>query len=359
MTDSIRISMMSLIAIILPMSTLGDTDQKFALILPFDLGQVSIIDLPAAAKSIGTVRFHTNSIAGFANSILSLPAKDNIKSFGFDGLFLEYGGNNMDGMRFYTDQLGLINQPANRTAVVVKGLIAGSRAESSAHAVLGSIPGGGTFAAAEQASLEITDQHSPTGPFGNQADRRDPFHLRGQVLGIRLANLLLSQYFPELSTHSLATGELSSDFRFATTINDQITRLTSILHFHLEEPSELKIVSHFEMHTDNPLTHQLNAVIAVDGLDLENDNAADHIMEPSRQLALLISQRLDRIKLKSPLIKAVASATYQFAKQGLAAEVPIQMTIPIEIPRQQSDTNKMVTLATHLGLLPNKKVNNN
>lgn len=358
MIDSIRISMMALI-IILPMSAMGDAGQKFALTLPFDLGQVNIIGLPIAEKSIQTVHFHTNSIAGFANSISSLLAEDNINSFGFDGLFLEYGSNKMDGMRFYTDQLGLINQPANRTAVAVKGLIAGSRAGSSAHAVLGSIPGGGTFASVEQASLERTYQDLPTEPFGNQADRGDPFHLRGQVLGIRFANLLLSQHFPELSAHSLAAEELASDFLFSTTINDQVTRLTSALRFHLGQSSEMKIVARFEMHTDNPFTHQIDAVIAVDGHDPENDNASDYPIEPSRQLASLISKRLDRVKLKSPLIKALASAAHQFADQGLAAEVPIQMTIPIEIPKQQSDTEKMVTLATHLGWRPDKKVNHN
>ncbi len=315
-----------------------DTNLNFA--LPFDQGEFEISHLPPSGQTFAFAEINISSIDGFADAIFNLPTFDGERQVGIDGLFLEYSGDQMDGLRIYAKQLGVTTSTPNYTEIIVDKLLMGSQPGSQAHQATGSIHASGAFASAKSVIVSIHNDFNGTHTESSQ--------LRGYVSNLRFADILTTQLWPEFFDEWVREANLSSELSFLVNTAHQETEYVITLTIQMNDQPTLRLNARLTMHGDDPFLRRIDAIIGVDGFEQGDTDIGSSDPALSRQLAAKFGDRLNLVSPRAVWLQALAAAAHQFAQQGSRSEVRYELTIPSQPLAEQPESNPIMTLIDHL-----------
>ena len=319
-----------------------DTNLNFE--LPFGQGQFEINHIPPSGQTFAFAELNISSVDGFAEAIFNLPTLDGRRQVGIDGLFLEYSGDQMDGLRIYAKQLGVTTSTPNHTEIIVDKLLMGSQPGSHAHQATGFIGAGGAFASAESVIVNIHNDFNGAHTESSQ--------LRGYVSNLRFADILTTQLWPEFFDQWITEAGLSSDLSFLVNTAHQETEWIITLTLQMNDQPTLRLNARLTMHKEDPFLRRIDAIIGVEqgDTDIGSPDSAQ-----SRQLAAQFGDRLNQISPRAVWLRALAAAAHQFAQQGSRSEVRYELTIPTQPLAEKPGSNPIMTLIGHLTTRPDSQ----
>ncbi len=350
------VSIAALITACLPLVLAAEDSAYFDVSLPFNLGAVIVEEMPAPGHSVQSARLDMGMISGFATRLAVLPEEAGIDRVGIEKLFLEIVSDRlgpMNGLRVYTDRLGIVERFQQGMAITTDEWVAGSRMGSAAHAATGSIPGGGAFASAKRMSLQLRHKDTSAPSTGDAAVPIEGMRLHGQIHKIRLVQGVVEELLPELLIDGALIGDLTTDLGVTLAITDHAVKLSGALGLHLDGQSALRLSAQLETDSRDPFVQRISGVVKVDHPDLPEGNVIPDDLRTTQELAAALSTRLAMIGDDVVLASALSTALRQYAAQAESSEVHLHLIDPQDLRPNVtlSDIERLSQFLAEIGFL--------
>lgn len=312
--------------------------------------------LPPAGTQGKSLRFEVGPAAGLASSVASLSPDPDNPRLGIERLFIEIAGPEngaLDGLRLFAERAGVSGAASTELSAIADSLIVGSRAGSLVRQTTGSPLGGGALLSAKRASLRLSPKRH-TGsfrPHGNNADRGDAIHLRGEIWHLRLAGVFIELLFPALSEYPEFQEILSGDGGFTLDADESVTRLSAAIGLNLDSRQLLRFSAGLTLSSADDNAHVIEGFVSIDGTGSGNGAADSTASAWARQMAEILAERAQAHNSGSFVVQAIQNSAREFSVSGERATSDFLGTIPALPPGAVSDHrfSALYALAASLG----------